>query len=82
MIALYLDNQVYYPEEMIENILKSFYSGEFKETCIDKEYFNPVNGPQLMGALFFLITQPRLDEIAGESEYAFMKDLGKGEIFL
>ncbi|KAL4431858.1 hypothetical protein ABPG74_012670 [Tetrahymena malaccensis] len=84
LIKLYMDNLVYYDEKAIENIIQSFYFGSFSQ-IISNELLNPVHGPQLMDALFFLLVNPQLDkyeELKNDKELEFFSKLGEKQLFL
>ncbi|KAL4469176.1 hypothetical protein ABPG72_008916 [Tetrahymena utriculariae] len=84
LIKLYMDNLVYYDEKAVVNIIQSFYFGSFSQ-IISNELLNPVHGPQLMDALFFLLVNPQLDkyeELKNDKELEFFAKLGEKQLFL
>ncbi|EAR83836.2 HECT domain ubiquitin transferase (macronuclear) [Tetrahymena thermophila SB210] len=84
LIKLYMENLVYYDEKAIENIIQSFYFGSFSQ-IISNELLNPVHGPQLMDALFFLLVNPQLDkyeELKNDKDLEFFAKLGEKQLFL
>lgn len=76
---MYLDNLIFYNESAVINIVKTFYSDSFSCDVISNELINPVHGPQLMDALFFLLMHPELyliKEISTDPDLQFFHDLG------
>lgn len=76
---------MYYSETAVENIVKSFYSECFSVQIISNELLNPVHGPQLMDALFFLLANSELDrceEMKKDEDLSFFVKLGEKQVFL